>query len=139
MDFFCHYSLVYFTHFNNRLFKNIKVYDCFVEGAKEGVSTALEFFYLLTMLVAIGVFRASGALDYLLEILGPIFGLMGVLRRYFPLFIETFIRVRSTSNFDRYSKKLSSRFFCRQGGIHFNGFSRNYFLYFGSIFWFYRY
>ena len=68
--------------------KNIKVYDCFVEGAKEGVSTALRVFpYLLTMLVAIGVFRASGALDYLLEILGPIFGLMGVPKEVLPLYL----------------------------------------------------
>lgn len=66
--------------------KKVKVYDCFVEGAKDGVTTALKVFpYLLTMLVAIGIFRASGALDYLLKILGPVFGLIGVPKEVLPL------------------------------------------------------
>lgn len=66
--------------------KKVKVYDCFVEGAKDGVNTALKVFpYLLTMLVAIGIFRASGALDYLLKILGPVFKLIGVPKEVLPL------------------------------------------------------
>ena len=66
--------------------KKVKVYDCFVEGAKDGVTTALRVFpYLLTMLVAIGIFRASGALDYLLKILGPAFSLLGVPKEVLPL------------------------------------------------------
>lgn len=68
------------------LVKKVKVYECFVEGAKEGVNTALKVFpYLLTMLVAIGIFRASGALDYLLRILGPVFEFIGVPREVLPL------------------------------------------------------
>lgn len=46
--------------------KKINVYDCFIEGAKEGFKTAVGIIpYLVAILVAIGMFRASGALDTL--------------------------------------------------------------------------
>ena len=48
--------------------KKINVYDAFVEGAKEGFTTAVRIIpYLVAILVAIGVFRASGAMDYLID------------------------------------------------------------------------
>ncbi|MEO1962649.1 MAG: nucleoside recognition domain-containing protein [Cycloclasticus sp.] len=48
--------------------KRIDVYDSFIEGAKEGFQTAVMIIpYLVAMLVAIGVFRASGALDIALN------------------------------------------------------------------------
>ena len=47
--------------------KRINVYDAFIEGAKEGFSTAVRIIpYLIAILVAIGVFRASGARDWLI-------------------------------------------------------------------------
>lgn len=47
--------------------KKVNVYDAFVEGAKEGFQTAVRIIpYLVAILVAIGVFRASGAMDYLI-------------------------------------------------------------------------
>lgn len=47
--------------------KHINVYDAFIEGAKEGFSTAVRIIpYLIAILVAIGVFRASGAMDWLI-------------------------------------------------------------------------
>lgn len=47
--------------------KRINVYDAFIEGAKEGFSTAVRIIpYLIAILVAIGVFRASGAMDWLI-------------------------------------------------------------------------
>lgn len=46
--------------------KKVDIYDSFIEGAKEGFQTSIKIIpYLVAMLVAIGVFRASGALDYL--------------------------------------------------------------------------
>lgn len=46
---------------------HINVYDAFVEGAKEGFTTAVRIIpYLVAILVAIGVFRASGAMDMLI-------------------------------------------------------------------------
>lgn len=48
--------------------KRVNVYDAFVEGAKEGFQTAVRIIpYLVAVLVAIGVFRASGAMDLLLD------------------------------------------------------------------------
>tara|TARA_R110002111_G_scaffold146407_3_gene213096 strand:- start:6724 stop:7953 length:1230 start_codon:yes stop_codon:yes gene_type:complete len=50
--------------------KKVDVYETFIEGAKEGFQTAVMIIpYLVAMLVAIGVFRASGALDFFLQIL----------------------------------------------------------------------
>ena len=48
--------------------KRINVYDAFIEGAKEGFSTAVRIIpYLVAILVAIGVFRASGAMDMIID------------------------------------------------------------------------
>ena len=48
--------------------KKINVYDAFIEGAKEGFSTAVRIIpYLVAILVAIGVFRASGCMDYVTQ------------------------------------------------------------------------
>ena len=47
--------------------KHINVYDAFIEGAKEGISTAVRIIpYLVAILVGVGVFRASGAMDMLI-------------------------------------------------------------------------
>jgi spore maturation protein SpmB len=51
--------------------KKINVYDAFVEGAKEGFTTAVRIIpYLVAILVGIGVFRASGAMDWLIYAIG---------------------------------------------------------------------
>lgn len=48
--------------------RGVNVYDTFIEGAKQGFETAIGIIpYLLAMLVAIGIFRASGALDVVLD------------------------------------------------------------------------
>ncbi len=48
--------------------RRVNVYDAFIEGAKEGFSTAIRIIpYLVAILVAIGVFRASGAMDMLID------------------------------------------------------------------------
>jgi spore maturation protein SpmA len=52
------------------LYNRINAYDAFVEGAKDGFQTAITIIpYLVAMLVAIGVFRASGALDIVAQAL----------------------------------------------------------------------
>lgn len=51
--------------------KKINVYEAFVEGAKGGFETAIRIIpYLVAILIAIGVFRASGAMDYIIGGLG---------------------------------------------------------------------
>lgn len=48
--------------------KKLNVYDAFIEGAKEGFHTAIKIVpYLVAILLAIGVFRASGAMDILID------------------------------------------------------------------------
>ena len=48
--------------------KKVNVYDAFIEGAKEGFQTAVRIIpYLIAILVGIGVFRASGAMDMIVD------------------------------------------------------------------------
>ena len=59
--------------------KEINVYDAFVEGAKEGFTTAVRIIpYLVAILVAIGVFRVSGCMDYLIEGIANLVSLCGI-------------------------------------------------------------
>jgi spore maturation protein SpmA len=59
--------------------KRINVYDAFIEGAKEGFTVAIRIVpYLIAILVAIGVFRASGALDLLVKGIGSGFAALGL-------------------------------------------------------------
>ncbi|MDR0874405.1 MAG: hypothetical protein LBN27_13240 [Prevotellaceae bacterium] len=60
------------------LYKKVNVYDAFIDGAKDGFSTTLKIIpFMVGMLVAIGVFRASGAMDLLMDGLRGFFGLFG--------------------------------------------------------------
>lgn len=59
--------------------KKVNVYDTFIEGAKEGFQIAVKIIpFLVAILVAIGVFRASGAMDYLVNGVGAFFAFLGV-------------------------------------------------------------
>lgn len=59
--------------------KKINVYDTFIEGAKEGFKTAITIIpYLVAILVGIGVFRASGAMDFIIEGIRMGVGALGV-------------------------------------------------------------
>jgi len=59
--------------------RKVNVYDAFIEGAKDGFNVAIKIIpYLIGILVAIGVFRASGALDYILDAMRWFFELLGV-------------------------------------------------------------
>jgi spore maturation protein B len=67
-------------------FKKVKVYESFVEGAKEGFNVAVRIIpYLVAMLVAIGIFRASGAMDVFVAILSPITNLIGFPAEALPM------------------------------------------------------
>ena len=58
--------------------KKINVYEPFVEGAKGGFDTAIRIIpYLVAILVAIGVFRASGAMDFIIDGLGKFVEMLG--------------------------------------------------------------
>ncbi len=59
--------------------KKIKVYETFVDGAKEGFEVAVKIIpYLVAILVAIGMFRASGAMDIFIRLISPLTDLIGL-------------------------------------------------------------
>ena len=67
------------------LIRRINVYEVFIEGAKEGFSVAIRIIpYLVAILVAIGVLRASGALDFIVAGLGRFFAAIGLDTRFVP-------------------------------------------------------
>jgi spore maturation protein B len=66
--------------------KKVKVYEKFVEGAKEGFQVGIRIIpYLVAMLVAIAMFRASGALDILTWLLRPFTELIGMPPEVLPM------------------------------------------------------
>jgi len=68
------------------LIKKVKVYEVFVEGAKDGFTVAIKIIpYLVAMLAAIGIFRASGALDLLIAVLAPATALIGMPPETLPM------------------------------------------------------
>ncbi|WP_026689431.1 spore maturation protein [Alteribacter aurantiacus] len=66
--------------------KKVPTYETFVEGAKEGVSMAFSVIpYLVGMLVAISVFRESGAMDFFIDLLRPALAAVGIPADIVPL------------------------------------------------------
>ncbi|MCF8305002.1 MAG: spore maturation protein [Ignavibacteriales bacterium] len=66
--------------------KKVKIYEVFVEGAKEGFNVAIRIIpYLVAMLVAIGIFRAGGGMDFLIIILQPFTELIGMPAEALPM------------------------------------------------------
>jgi spore maturation protein B len=70
------------------MIKKVPVYEEFVEGAKEGFSVAVTIIpYLVAILFAIAMFRASGAMDFLIEGLRPVLALIGMPAELIPMAI----------------------------------------------------
>ncbi|HQR28901.1 MAG TPA: nucleoside recognition domain-containing protein [Anaeromyxobacteraceae bacterium] len=70
------------------LTRKVKVYPVFVEGAKEGFQVAVRIIpALVAVLVALGVLRASGALDGLAAILAPVTSAVGIPASVLPMVI----------------------------------------------------
>ena len=68
--------------------KKVKIYETFVEGAKEGFQVGVRIIpYLVAMLVAIGVFRAGGAMELLSGLLAPVTNLIGMPSEALPMAI----------------------------------------------------
>lgn len=66
--------------------KKVKVYESFVEGAKDGFNIAVKIIpYLVAMLIAIGIFRAGGGMDWLIFILQPVTNLIGMPAETLPM------------------------------------------------------
>jgi spore maturation protein B len=70
------------------LIKKVPVYESFVDGAKEGFQVAVRIIpYLVAILFAIGMFRASGAMDFLIRGLNPVLSLIGFPAEVLPMAI----------------------------------------------------
>jgi spore maturation protein B len=68
--------------------KKVKVYECFVEGAKEGFQVGIRIIpYLVAILVAVGMLRGAGAIDILARALDPILRFIGLPAEILPLAI----------------------------------------------------
>ena len=77
--------LVIVTFIIMAMVKKINVYDAFIDGAKDGFKTAIGIIpYLIAILVAVGMFRASGAMDLLTDALASLFALMGINTDFVP-------------------------------------------------------
>lgn len=78
--------------------KKVNVYDAFIEGAKGGFGTAIGIVpYLVAMLVAIGMFRASGAMDYLVNGVAWCFAACGLNTDFVPALPTALMRPLSGS------------------------------------------
>jgi len=67
------------------LVRKVNAYEAFIEGAKEGFQVAIRIIpYLVALLVAIGVFRASGSLDLLTQGIAQLFAVFGIDDRTIP-------------------------------------------------------
>lgn len=68
--------------------KGVKVYEAFIEGAEEGLRMVLRIApYMLAILVALGLFRVSGAMGLLVAGLRPVLGALGVPTEVVPLLV----------------------------------------------------
>ncbi|MHC2993156.1 membrane protein [Pontibacter sp. HJ8] len=80
------------------LIRKVNVYEAFIEGAKEGFTVAITIIpYLVAILVAIGVFRTSGALDMLVNGMGYLIALAGVNTDFVPALPVAFMKPLSGS------------------------------------------
>jgi spore maturation protein SpmB len=60
-------------------FRKVNVYESFIEGAKDGFQVAVGIIpYLIAILLAIGVFRASGAMDFIIDGIGKFVAMLGL-------------------------------------------------------------
>ena len=70
------------------LIRRVKVYEEFVEGAKEGFQIAVRIIpYLVAILFAIGMFRASGAMEWFIKGLDPVLSFVGFPAEVLPMAI----------------------------------------------------
>lgn len=66
--------------------RKINVYEAFIEGAKEGFSTAISIIpYLIAILIAISVFRSTGCLDYVVQGIGAVVAALGADTQFVPV------------------------------------------------------
>jgi spore maturation protein SpmA len=80
------------------IIRKTNLYETFIEGAKEGFEVAVKIIpYLVAMLVGIGVFRASGAFDWIMQGIGSFIGFLGFDTRFVDALPVAFMKPLSGS------------------------------------------
>ena len=80
------------------LYRRVNVYESFIDGAKEGFSIAVKIIpYLVAILVAVGLFRASGAMDFMIHGIGHFFAWFGMNTDFVPSLPTAFMKPLSGS------------------------------------------
>ena len=68
------------------MWKKIPVFDCFLDGAREGLLSAVQILpALIALITAVGMLKASGMLDFLIAFVSPLFSLMQMPAQVIPL------------------------------------------------------
>ncbi len=90
--------LIIILFLGSAFIKRINVYETFIEGAQDGFKIAVKIIpYLVGILVAIGVFRTSGAMDYIIEMIQSFLSLFGVNTDFVPALPTAFMKPLSGS------------------------------------------
>jgi len=91
--------------------ERVKVFDTFLEGAKEGSEIVFSLFpTLIGLFVAIGTLRSSGIIDVIINIISPIINVLGVPKEIMPLaFLRPISRECFNCNRNRYYESIWSR------------------------------
>jgi len=85
-------------------FKGVKIYDCFTDGAQNGLKIVFEIIpFLLAMMVAINIFKTSGAMDLFIDIFSSVLNKLNVPEPVIPLL---FLRPLSGSGSLSYVNRL---------------------------------
>ena len=108
-----------------------KVFDIFLNGAKEGLEIVLKMFpTLIGLFVAIGALRYSGILDFIIRIIYPAIKFLGIPKEIMPLAIlRPISRKCINSNRKRYYEIIWGRYKTWFNGIYNNGINRDNFIY----------
>jgi spore maturation protein SpmA len=124
------------------VYRKIPIFETFIEGAKEGFETAIKIIpYLVGILVAIGVFRESGTLNYLTDGIGWCLAALGFNTDFVPALPVAFLKPMSGQGARAMMIAISdaktgwSRFICSKHGKYFSRRSRNNLLHHGAVFW----
>ncbi len=124
--------------------KKVNVYNAFIDGAKTGFETTIKIIpYLVAMLVGIAVFRASGALDFIVNGVGYAFSWLGFNTDFVPALPVAFMKPLSGSGSQSMMISMMETHgadsFVGRLSCVFQGDCRYYVLYCCTLFWFCRY
>lgn len=91
--------------------EKVRIFDSFIEGAKEGTEIVIGIFpTLIGLFVAIGVLRSSGVIDFLIKMISPFINALGIPKEIMPLaFLRPISRKCIYCNWNRYYESIWRR------------------------------